>query len=82
MQLHLWYCHSEICRRLNKCADALQVMISGTNVHHFTNGAVQRLNTVETRYVSMGYIRPHLFLMQVCHTSTSLFLRFTLKLTI
>jgi hypothetical protein len=25
MQLRLWYCHSEISRRLNKCADALQV---------------------------------------------------------
>jgi hypothetical protein len=25
MQLQLWFCHSEISRRLNKCADALQV---------------------------------------------------------
>jgi hypothetical protein len=25
----------------------------------------QRLNTVEARYVSIGYCRPHLFLMQV-----------------
>ena len=27
MQLQLWYCHSEVCRRMNKCADALQVAV-------------------------------------------------------
>jgi hypothetical protein len=52
MQLHLWYCQSEVCRRLNKCADALQVVAPRN----------RSFNAADTFYAAVKYCRSAVFI--------------------